>query len=149
MSDSLKTNFLSALLHFLYNFFVYFLFIVPFDLWKKAVQRLASQRSTGTINIDKIESQWPFLSFLKSFLIDFLIDGIILMSYVLGLIGAVVGLINEGFSAFLGALVGAYFAPLALSLTRDLLQLMILPFKKFLSWIKKPAQYMDLTIQNK
>ncbi|MBG0780794.1 MAG: toxin-antitoxin system YwqK family antitoxin [Bacteroidales bacterium] len=63
----------SALLHFLYNFFVYFIFIVPFDLWKKATIRLANQKEKGGLNISKITSLWPFLSFLKAFILFFLI----------------------------------------------------------------------------
>ena len=150
MNTNFKDHFINALLHFLYNYFVYFLFVVPFDLWKKAVVRLSEQKSAGSINIKKIKSQWPFLSFLKSFIIDFLIDGFILMSYVTAPIAAlVVGINDGGFGGFLLILVGSYYAPLALSILRDLTQLYILPLKKFLSWVKKPAQYMDLKIENK
>jgi len=150
MNTNFKDHFINALLHFLYNYFVYFLFVVPFDLWRKAVVRLSEQKSAGSINIKKIKSQWPFLSFLKSFIIDFLIDGFILMSYVTAPIAAlVVGINDGGFGGFLLILIVSYYAPLALSILRDLTQLYILPLKKFLSWVKKPAQYMDLKIENK
>ena len=46
----------SALVHFLYNFIIYFIFIVPFDLWKKATIRLADQREKGGLEISKINS---------------------------------------------------------------------------------------------
>ena len=54
MSDNtLAKQVVSALIHFLYNFFVYFIFIVPFDLWKKATARLANQRENGGLDLSK------------------------------------------------------------------------------------------------
>ncbi|HPE87320.1 MAG: hypothetical protein PHU97_11460 [Bacteroidales bacterium] len=141
---------LSALLHFLYNFFVYFIFIVPFDLWKKATIRLAAQKDKGGLNVSKIISIWPFLTFLKSFILEFLIDGTIFILYLFGIVIAVIAWISSGeFMTFLEVLAIIYFSPLLLSLIRDLIQLSILPIKKFLSWARKPAQYMDLEIKNK
>lgn len=150
MEKSFKNQILNALIHFLYNFFIYFIFIVPFDLWKKATIRLANQKESGRLSISKITSLWPFLSFIKAFILEFLIDGIIFILYVIGPIIGIVSWIQTGeFSSFLGVIVGIYFSPIGLSLLRDLIQLMILPFKKFLSWASKPAQYMDLEIKNK
>lgn len=142
---------LSALLHVLYNFFIYFIFVVPFDLWKKATNRLANQREKGGLDLSKNTSNWPFLSFLNTFIIDFLIDGYIFMVYVLALPAAIImALVNDGgFATFLTTLISAYFVPVGMSLLRDLLQLLMLPFNKFLSWASKPAQYMDLEIRNK
>ncbi len=146
----LTEQIVSALIHFLYNFFVYFLFIVPFDLWKKATIRLAEQKEKGTLSISKITGLWPFLSFLKAFILDFLIDGVIFILYVLGLIIGIVIWIQTGeFMSFISTIVVIYFSPIMLSLLRDIIQLSILPFKKFLSWASKPAQYMDLEIKNK
>jgi len=146
----LQNQIIIALIHFLYNFFIYFLFIVPFDLWKKATIRLANQKEEGTISISKITGLWPFLSFLKAFILEFLIDGIIFILYVLGLIIGIVAWIQSGeISSFFAVIVGVYFSPIGLSLIRDFLQLLVLPFKKFLSWASKPAQYMDLEIKNK
>ena len=140
----------SALVHFLYNFIIYFIFIVPFDLWKKATIRLANQKEKGGLEISKINSPWPFMSFLKVFILDFLIDGFIFILYILGLVVAVfLGIQSGDFMTFLGTISAIYFAPVGLSLLRDTLQLMILPFKKFLSWASKPAQYMDLQVYNK
>ena len=148
--NKLPKQIVSALTHFLYNFFVYFIFIVPFDLWKKATIRLANQKESGGLNISKITSLWPFLSFLKAFILDFLIDGIIFILYVLGLILGIVAWVESGeFMSFIGTIAGVYFSPIGLSLLRDFLQLLVLPFKKFLSWASKPAQYMDLEIKNK
>ncbi len=147
---SFKDHIVNSLLHFLYYFFVYFIFITPFSLWQKATIRLSEQREIGTLNISKITSLWPFLSFLKAFLLEFLIDGFIFIGYFVGLIFALYTFIKTGeFMAFVSVLAGTYFSPILLSLTRDLLQLLILPFRKFLSWANKPAQYMDLKIENK
>ena len=141
----------AALLHFLYNFFVYFLFLTPLDLWKKATVRLAEQREKSTLNITKIIGLWPFLSFLKAFILEFLIDGLIFFSYFIGPIVAIFYMIKGGgeFSGLVIILIGTYYYPVGFSLIRDFLQLMILPFRKFLSWASKPAQYMDLEIKNK
>ena len=146
LSEQIK----SALIHFLYNFFIYFIFIVPFDLWKKATVRLASQKESGGLNISKITSLWPFLSFLKAFVLDFLIDGIIFILYIIAPIVGIYLWIESGeISLFVITIGQIYFAPVGLSLLRDFLQLLSLPFKKFLSWASKPAQYMDLEIKNK
>tara|TARA_B110000977_G_C11080780_1_gene492859 strand:- start:3569 stop:4024 length:456 start_codon:yes stop_codon:yes gene_type:complete len=148
--NKLPKQIVSALTHFLYNFFVYFIFIVPFDLWKKATIRLANQKENGVLNISKIKSPWPFLSFLKTFILDFLIDGVIFMLYVLGLFIGIAAWVESGaFSSFIATIAVLYFSPILLSVLRDYLQLLVLPFKKFLSWASKPAQYMDLEIKNK
>ena len=151
MSDkTLSKQAVSALIHFLYNFFVYFIFIVPFDLWKKATTRLANQRENGGLDLSKSTSKWPFLSFLNTFILDFLIDGFIFMVYVLALPVAIIMAISDGgFGGFISALVAAYFVPVGMSLLRDFLQLLVLPFNKFLSWASKPAQHLDLDIKNK
>ena len=148
--NKLPKQIVSALTHFLYNFFVYFIFIVPFDLWKKATIRLANQKENGALNISKIKSPWPFLSFLKTFILDFLIDGVIFMLYVLGLFIGIAAWVQSGsFFSFIATIAVLYFSPIILSVLRDYLQLLVLPFKKFLSWASKPAQYMDLEIKNK
>ena len=151
MSDKkFKDHIVSALIHFSFNFFIYFIYIVPFDLWKKATVRLANQRESGGLKISKIISLWPFLSFLKAFILDFLLDGVIFISYILAPIIGIYSWIESGdFTAFMGVIAGGYFTPVGLSLVRDILQLLTLPFKKFLSWAAKPAQYMDLEIKNK
>ena len=43
----------------------------------------------------------------------------------------------------------AYYIPYIVSLIRDLFRILLLPLAKFLSWISKPAQYLDLKIENK
>jgi hypothetical protein len=147
---SFKEHLVNSLLHFLYCFFVYFIFIVPFDLWKKATIRLSLQKEKGSLSISKSTSAWPFFSFLKAFLLEFLMDGLAFISYFAGFIYSIYTLISTGeVFAFLTVLASTYFVPVILSILRDLLQLLILPFRKFLSWAAKPAQYLSVKIENK
>ena len=150
MNNEFKDQVIGALVHFLYTFFVYFLFIVPFDLWKKATVRLSEQKERGAVNISNITGLWPFLSFLKAFVLEFLLDGFIFITYFLGPVVAVfIGISTEEFWAFFATLVWSYYYPVILSLIRDFIQIAILPFRKFLDWARKPAQYLDLEIKNK
>jgi hypothetical protein len=148
-SKTLKDHIINALIHFFYNFFVNFIFLTPFKLWVKATERLSYQRDEGGLEISKITGMWPFLSFLKRFILDFLIDGFIFITYFISPLIFLYSLSQgEGMGSF-AILIGGYYLPLLLSLYRDFIQLCILPFKKFLSWASKPAQYMDLEIKNK
>jgi len=150
-NKSLKKHLISALVHFFYNFFVNFIFLTPIKLWVKAIKRLSAQKEDGGLEISMITGMWPFLSFLKRFIIDFLLDGFIFMAYITAPLIFIFTLINgaDFMVSFVSLIIGGYYSPLALSLVRDILQLLILPFKKFLSWTEKPAQYLDLRINNK
>jgi len=149
-SSPLSADLINALVHTLYTFFAYLLFIVPFDLWKKALVRLSNQKKNKSLSIDNIKGLWPFLSFIKVFILEFAFDGLIFSSYFIGFVVGIITWINDGaFSDFITMVVGSYFAPIPLSLLRDLIQLSTLPFKKFLNWLSKPAQFMDLEIRNK
>jgi len=143
MEKSFINQLADAALHFLYRI-VYFLFIMPFDLWRKAVARLSKQRQEKSLDITKIETQWPFLSFIKRFTLDFLIDGLIFIVPLIMIIILIVGCMGDFFMGIL-SFIGSYFAlPLGFSLMRDFLTLSIMPFRKFLSWVSKPAQYVDI-----
>ena len=146
-----KDHLLNALISFFYNLF-YLVVIMPFDLWKKATIRLSEQRDAGKLDVDKISGILPFFRFLKNFIFEFLIDGIIFIAYIAGPIIAFIKLFTSRYNkleVFIGVILVAYFYPVVLSFFRDYLQLLIMPVKKFLSWVSKPAQYMDLTIDNK
>ena len=140
---------LDALVHFLYTL-VYLLFCLPFALWKKATYRLYEQKTNGSLKITKIDSIWPFLSFIKTLLFEFIFDAIAFMAYIVGPIMAIVTLIKNGFfGGFVVSLVGVYYFPMLISLFRDLAQMSLLPFRKFLSWVRKPAQQLDIDLRNK
>lgn len=143
MEKSFISQLADAALHFLYRI-VYFLFIMPFDLWRKAVSRLSKQRQEKSLDITKIETQWPFLSFIKRFTLDFFIDGLIFIVPLLMIIILIVGCMDD-FLMGMFLFIGSYFVlPIGFSLMRDFLTLAILPFRKFLSWVSKPAQYVDI-----
>jgi len=147
MLEKLKKSFVPALIHALYSI-IYFLFVVPFDLWVKAVERLAKQKENGSLRISSIDSPWPFLSFIKAILLEFLFDLFIFLSYFIGIVLTIYGLFEEGGEALL-ILIAAYYAPLALSAARDFFTILILPIRKFISWCRKPAQYLDLKVEKK
>jgi hypothetical protein len=148
MIERIKQNLLPALIHSGYSI-IYFLFIIPFDLWVKALERLAAQRANGSLEIGTINSPWPFITFMKNLLLEFLFDFFTLLSYVIGVFVAFYTLFDEGFGEFIGALVATYYTPVFYAIARDFFQLFILQFRKLLSWLRKPAQYYDLNVQKK
>ena len=148
MEKSFSEVLIGALKHFGYSIF-YVLILLPFELWEKALVRLDEQRSNGSLKIANITGFYPFLSYLKRWVIDFLFDALTFISYFVGVIVAIVMIFSSGFTAFLGALVVTYFVPCVLTLSKDLTYISILPFRKFLNWVNKPAQHLDLEIKNK
>ena len=142
-SPEFKDDIKNALKHFLYYYFVYLLFLVPFTLWRKATTRLSKQSKEGRLNIADIDSKWPFLSFLKLFFFEFILDGMIFISYIIAPFVAVYAL-SYDFLSMIGAILILYLAPLGITLTRDILQILILPFQKYIDWANKPAQHIDI-----
>jgi len=140
-------HFLSALTFVLTEFLK--ILVVPYNLYCKSIERLIETKESSALSIEKSSSNWPFLSFLKRLLLEFLLDAITLLVYPIGVIvfGAVV--IQESFFDGFGSLLAAYIAPVTLSIVRDLFQIFILPFRKYIDWAKKPAQHMNLDIKNK
>lgn len=153
--QQLGTNIVSALVYF-FKSLVYILFICPFEFWAAAANRLAGDHNACSLDILKYTSRWPYLSFCKKVIFEFLIDGAIFISYFVGVIAAIialiVGLSNEStgaaFIAFFGVLISTYYSPLFISFIRDCLTLILLPFHKFLSWVSKPAQQLDIDMRN-
>ena len=148
-----------------------FVFVTPLKLWLKAADRIHTQKESGSLNITNIKSDWPVLSYLKRFTLDFCFDAIALLAYPLGLILAIWAGIDSGLLAaeinewsdvgskisvlgsfaeeFLICLLLAYFTPLVCYILHDLFVVLLLPIRKFIDWAKKPAQQMDLDINNK
>ncbi len=138
---------LDALLHFLYRI-VYFLFILPYAMWKNAVVRLSQQRRSHSLEATEIKSEWPLCSWLKRFIFDFLLDGLTLICWLVGLIAFFTqdGIEYLGFREILIFLYVIYIVPFLLSLVRDLLTLLvILPVRWWISFWKRPAKTYDLT----
>ncbi len=154
-------NFTNTLAKSFLQFFVgigYFLFVVPFALWCKAMERLAVQHDTGALRISGINGLWPLLSYLKRFLFEFLFDALIFIAYPVGILFAIImfmiGVKDDSFSAglllFFCTLIGSYYFPIGVSLCRDFFQLfIILPIRKIVSFFVKPAQQLDLNLTKK
>lgn len=147
--QDLKNATVNALVHALYSI-VYLLFIVPFDLWRKATFRLAEQYQNGSFKIINIGGLWPFLSFIKMVLLEFLFDAITFLAYIIIPIIAIFAWIDSGeFSVFISICISGYYMPISTSITRDFFQIAILPIRKFISWCRKPAQQLDIDLTKK
>lgn len=152
MIEKLKASLVPALIHALYSL-AYILFILPFDCWVKSAERLAQQRANGSMQITRIKSPWPFLSFVKTLLLEFLFDLVAFLAYFVGVLMAFAAFFTTvkysfgaACGAFLATLIGTYYFPIGVVVTRDIFQLLILPLRKFISWCRKPAQYFDLNV---
>ena len=153
-SDEMKQDIATVLKFVLFNLILY-IFKLPYALFKKSISRLFLLNSKGALNIAKTDSKWPFLSWLKTYIIDFGFDAYTFLAYVLGypllILGSLYGFIFQGldFSDMLETLLygafGLYFIPLGVAIAKDVMQLLILPFRKYIDWANKPAQHQDIT----
>ena len=74
----------------------------------------------------------------------------IFITYFLGVLAAfIVWIASKEFWVFFLILCASYYAPIYMSWIRDLCVLALLPFQKFLSWLSKPAQQLDVDFHNK
>lgn len=141
-----------ALIHFLYRI-LYFFFILPVDLWKKAVGRLSKQRKSKALDATEIKTEWPFMTWMKRFVLEFLIDGLILVAWLLFLLVFMFAIDWEIGDAFeyaagptLGMIYVIFFSPVFLTLVRDIIVLIVvLPVRWWISFFNRPAKTYDLT----
>ena len=156
-SDQFSHNVIKALKHSLLTI-LSFLFLTPYRLWVKSVNKLVKQQQDGFLNVTHIDGLWPLLSFVKRFFLDFCLDAITFLSFPIGVfvavLGFVVGIIEtnatEGMLLFFSILASSYFViPVLCAILHDTTQLLLLPFNKFLSWCKKPAQQYDIDLRNR
>lgn len=153
----LGKQFVDALLHFLYRI-VYFLFILPFGLWKNAVVRMSNARKSGSLDVTGIKTDYPFLSWLKRFLFEFLFDAIIVVIWIVGVIVSFYGFFDHlghvkfgtAFGELLVSLYGFYVAPIAVTIIRDLTTIcVVMPMRWMISFLRRPAKTYDLTHEGK
>ena len=148
MENKLVKMLVDALLHTLLTIGKFFL--TPYNLWLNAAERLVEQKKTGSVDLRQIKGFWPMFSYLKRFFLDFLLDAFTLLAYPIGVIVAFVVFFMEiknfgsAVGLFVTALFVVYFFPLFFSLFRDLCMFLLLPFRKFLDWARKPAQYLEI-----
>lgn len=143
--------------------FINWIFVAPFKLYAKVVDRLADQQNSDYLNISKIDSPYPIFTYIDRMFTKFFFDFTTLLSYPIGALISVIAFgytiyghyqIDELFrpefsttlKAALGLMIGiliiTYYMPIFFQFMRDFVQFSLMPFKKFLSWLKKPAQYM-------
>jgi hypothetical protein len=112
---------------------LYFLFKTPYELWLMSCVYLRNLREQKRLNISDIGGIVPFMIFLVRFIFEFLPHALIFLSVVLAPIAAIVGgLAETDFSTFLGTLAAMYYAPLAIRLVIETINLII----KYASYIK-------------
>jgi hypothetical protein len=127
---------------------IWYIIKLPYSLWVKAMGNLVAAKESGKMDLNKMTSEWPFISFLKVFFLEFLFDAISFASYFIGIICAIVVMAKGGgFAGFLSTLFATYMIPASMMFIRDLFKISILPFRKYLSWAAKPAQELDLNIK--
>lgn len=123
---NVKDNFIPALLQAFIICIVRF-FTIPFQIWRGSLTRLAEQRKQSSASSTS-DTEFPVLSWFKSAW-----DGVIVLSWVISLI-VFVFLLFTAFNSYypgmvitaaLGNLCASYFAPIALSLTKEFLTLFL------------------------
>lgn len=151
----MENNIVKAFLHILYQI-VYVLFVVPYHIWCKAIKRLDAQRKNRSLKFSEINSQWPMFTFFKRWFIDFFFDMLIAIIWIVGIYlyfkfeayKAFKFDFGEGLKYTFYYFYGAYFSVVIISWLRDLFILGLKPIAKFFSWLRKPAQHLDITINN-
>lgn len=119
---------------------------VPFDLWVKAIDRLANNYD-GALRVKSITGIWPLFSYLKRLFLEYLFDLMAFLSYILGPIWVLYVALSDkygmmSFRVFVTMLISVYITPVAYAWMHDLFQFLLLPVQKLISWFKKPAQYI-------
>lgn len=147
MEKKFSERLIAALIQLLLG--IWYIIKLPYSLWVKSMNNLVATKENGRMDLNKMTSEWPFLSFLKVFFLEFLFDAISFSSYLIGFLIAIYSWIDSGeFAMFIGGLLMTYNIPVTIMLTRDMFKILILPFRKYLSWAAKPAQELDLNIKN-
>lgn len=145
-----------ALIYF-FQMLCFILFACPFAFWSGAAKRLAKEREEGSLFKFNEVSPWPFFTFCKKIFFEYFIDGTIFISYFVGTLIAFYcffDIVGDGFkpaiTSFFVTLLFTYYFPMALSWLRDLVYISILlPIRKLLNWLSKPAQYFDLNVKKR
>ena len=130
-------------------------------MWIKSITKLVAQKQEAALDMNKLESPWPFFSWIKRWVIDFLFDALAFLAYPAGVVWAFVSFFvnltyynefqnvrvwefGDAIGSFFACLACTYFAPLAISFLHDFAVLSLLPIKKIIDWFKKPAQFLEL-----
>lgn len=112
--------FLNALISFLVIAIGY-LFIMPWNIWTSATKRLALLREGGGIIENLTKTEFIILNWLRLFF-----DALTFIVYVLGPVYIIYSAIDSysySFQQFIISLLGIYFSPIFIALSRELLSL--------------------------
>jgi hypothetical protein len=105
---------------------LYFLFKSPYVIWLMSCAHLRDIREQKRLNIEEIGGIVPYMLFLVRFVFEFLLHALIFLSIVLAPIAAIVaGIGGKSFGAFVGTLAAMYYAPLAIRLVIETINLII------------------------
>lgn len=153
-NESLGKTVVDALIYFFYTL-VYILFICPFGFWKAAAERLAASRSKANIEVDN-KSRWPLFTFIIRVLYEFFFDGMMFISWFIGAFIAIIcffytlfqGEVIAAFGALVAVLACSYYFPVYYMWLRDGFTFCLMFVRKFISWMVKPAQQVDVDFHN-
>lgn len=121
------------------------IFLTPYNIWMGAAQRLEKQKADDSLELNKINGTWSILSYIKRITLDFAFDALILLSLPIGIIVTIFFLCSGGADMALIVLACTYFlCPGVIALLHDLIILLLIPLRKYISWGSKPAQYLDI-----
>lgn len=143
---------LGKVLIFVLYYSIIYIIKLPYEFFRKSTSRLVKLREKGALEIKESKSNWPFLSWYKTYILEFNFDATSFLAYVIGFpLVIIVGVITmlddggEGIGVIFGGGLMCYCVPLFCAISRDIFQILILPFRKFIDWAKKPAQHQDIT----
>lgn len=147
-TGTFNEKFLSATRHVLYRV-VFFVLILPFNLWKRAVERLDDQRRNKLLDTSTIEHEVPFFVWLKRFLFDFIFDGIAMFGWLIGIVITMAHAFNAAnfslMADFVVPLLITYYIPLVMAIMRDTLTfVVVMPVRWLLSYLRRPAKTVDI-----
>lgn len=143
---------LGKVLIFVLYYAIIYILKLPYEFFQKATKRLVKLREKGALEIKESKSNWPFLSWYKTYTLEFYFDAVSFLAYVIGfplvIIAGVITMFDNGeagIALIFGGLLMCYCVPLATAISRDIFQILLLPFRKWIDWAKKPAQHQDIT----
>ena len=138
------TTISNALIHTVISSFK-LVFLTPYNIWMKSASNLEKQMKEKSLDLKNISGIWSILSFIKRVLIDFAFDAAVFLAFPVGVVLAFSALAQAGFESFLISLALTYFVcPWVISLMHDMAKLSLMPIRKLIDWLAKPAQYLEI-----
>jgi len=103
---------------------IFSFFVLPWNIWSATTKRLGELTN---INANMQRTEFPIYTWVKQSF-----DVWIFLSYFLGALSAIFALIGgAGMWAFIGTLIGTYFAPLIIGWFREIIYMLLFQLNKF------------------